>query len=123
MKYRWNQSVLVGKKFEPSGETVTINDQQNQEVNTKTSSYDNEDLQDTSYQIDPPLFLFSNPLSKKPSIKFLCDQKSLELKNENQRRSSRIKRKSSLDGFPKNDEEFEMSLMLPSISNIEQNSL
>ena len=123
MKYRWNQSVLVGKKFEPSGETVTINDQQNQEVNTKISSYDKEDLQDTSYQIDPPLFLFSNPLSKKPSIKFLCDQKSLELKNENQRRSSRIKRKSSLDGFPKNDEEFEMSLMLPSISNIEQNSL
>ena len=80
-------------------------------MHPRISSYDKEDLQDTSYQIDPPLFLFSNPLSKKPSIKFLCDQKSLELKNENQRRSSRIKRKSSLDGFPKNDEEFEMSLM------------
>ena len=91
-------------------------------MHPRISSYDKEDLQDTTYQIDPPLFHFSDPLSKKPSIRFLCDQKSLEFKNENQRTSSRITRKSSLDGFPKN-EEFEMSLMLPSISNIEQNSL
>ena len=99
MKYRWSPSVLVGQKFEPSGKTVTINDQQNQEVNSRISCYDKEDLQDACYQIDPPLFLFSDPLSKKPSIKFLCDQKSLELKNDNQGRSSRITRKSSLDGF------------------------
>ena len=92
-------------------------------MHARISSYDKEEIQEDSYQIDSSLFLFSNPLSKKPSIRFLCDQKSLELKNENQRRSRHIKRKSSLNGFSKNDEEFEMSLMLPSISNIEQNSL
>lgn len=82
-------------------------------MNARISSYDKEELQEDSCQIDSSLFLFSNPLSIKPSIRFLCDQKSLELKNENQGRSCRVTRKSSLDGFPKNDEEFEMSLMLP----------